>query len=138
MKTLLIKFCERSGSSAGVRCVRTCEIYMYLHRARPSCVLTNLQTTFARDYLQNNLVAFAKHNPQIEICTSLRPGKHPTVMGAYIADSDKSLSLKNMGAEQVLGSAEPVVCCEQADGDLFARYRLRQGCSISATRGRCR
>ena len=45
---------------------------------------------------------FAKANPQIEIAVSPRPNRHPFVRGWYVRDPWKTLSLKNLSAEQVV------------------------------------
>ncbi|KAL1523874.1 hypothetical protein AB1Y20_018793 [Prymnesium parvum] len=72
LKGLLIKYCKNGGSSAGIR-----------------------------EWLDTKLVPFAKDNPQIDICVSLKNNRHPHVKAAYLNDPPKSLSLKNMSAPQV-------------------------------------
>lgn len=75
-----------------------------------------------REWLDTKLVPFAKDNPQIDICVSLKNNRHPHVKAAYLNDPPKvpapqltrssacreelqcfwqSLSLKNMSAPQV-------------------------------------
>lgn len=44
---------------------------------------------------------FAEANPQIQVCVSKRPNRHPFVQGWYVRDRDKQLSLKNLSMEQV-------------------------------------
>lgn len=51
--------------------------------------------------METMLVPFARENPQLEICASLRPGQHPYVRSHYVNDGDKTLSLKNLSAQQV-------------------------------------
>eukprot|EP00962_Isochrysis_galbana_P020622 scaffold6021_cov117-Isochrysis_galbana.AAC.19 len=72
MRKLLIKYCDYGGSSAGVR-----------------------------DWIQTQLIPFGKANPHLEIIASRSPGRHPHVQARYLADGDKSLSLKNLSYKQV-------------------------------------
>mmetsp|Transcript_18709 Transcript_18709/g.52012 ORF Transcript_18709/g.52012 Transcript_18709/m.52012 type:complete len:131 (-) Transcript_18709:369-761(-) len=72
MRKLLIKYCDYGGSSAGVR-----------------------------EWIQTQLTPFAKANPHLEIIASRSPGRHPRVQARYMADGDKSLSLKNLSWKQV-------------------------------------
>lgn len=72
LKSLAIRFCTRGGSSAGLR-----------------------------DYLETMLVPFANANPQIEISVSrLAWGKHPYVRAGYLADGEKTVTLRNYSATQ--------------------------------------
>jgi large subunit ribosomal protein L43 len=73
LRSLLVEFCQSSGSSAGVR-----------------------------DYAQRFLVPFAEANPQIQIALSRRANRHPRVTGWYSNDRPKTLSLINLSAEQVV------------------------------------
>ena len=73
LRSLLIQYCNRSGSSRGVK-----------------------------DYAERFLVPFAEANPQLSIAVSMRPGKHPYVRGWYVQDRPKRLSLINLSAEQVI------------------------------------
>ena len=73
LKALSIRFCTRGGSSGGLR-----------------------------DYLERMLVPFANANPQIQISVSkLAFGRHPFVRAEYLADSEKTVSLRNYSAPQV-------------------------------------
>lgn len=72
-RSLLIQYCSRSGSSAGVR-----------------------------DFCERFLVPFAEANSQIQIAVSLVARRHPKVTGYYVRDKPKTLSLINLSAEQVI------------------------------------
>jgi len=72
MRKVMIKYCDYSGSSAGVR-----------------------------DWIQTQLTPFAKANPHLEVIVSRNPGKEPHVRARYLADGDKALSLKNLSWKQV-------------------------------------
>ena len=73
LRSLVISYCERSGSSRGVR-----------------------------EYLSNQLIPFATANPQLQIVAQQRPMRHPFVQGEYVnEDEKKKLDLKNLSAHQV-------------------------------------
>ena len=73
LRSLVISYCERSGSSRGVR-----------------------------EYLSNYLVPFATANPQMQIVAQQRKDRHPYVRGVYVTDDEKKqMSLKNLSASQV-------------------------------------
>ena len=73
LRSLVISYCERSGSSRGVR-----------------------------EYLSNHLVPFATANPQLQIVAQQREDRHPFVLGLYVTDDEKKqLSLKSLSASQV-------------------------------------
>lgn len=73
LRSLVISYCERSGSSRGVR-----------------------------EYLSNQLVPFATANPQLQLVVQKRQDRHPFVQGVYVTeDEKKKLSLKSLSAPQV-------------------------------------
>mmetsp|Transcript_4552 Transcript_4552/g.8859 ORF Transcript_4552/g.8859 Transcript_4552/m.8859 type:complete len:130 (+) Transcript_4552:39-428(+) len=73
LRSLVISYCERSGSSRGTR-----------------------------EYLSNYLVPFATANPHMQILVQQRKDRHPYVLGVYVTDDEKKqLSLKNLSASQV-------------------------------------
>jgi len=72
LNKLVVRYCEHSGSSQGVRA-----------------------------WLTNQLVPYAKANPQIQFVAFRRPAKHPVVVGEYLTDGTKSLSLKGCSWQQV-------------------------------------
>lgn len=73
LRSLVISYCEHSGSSRGVR-----------------------------EFLSNQLVPFATANPQLQIVAQLRRDRHPSVQGDYVTeDEKKKLSLKSLSAQQV-------------------------------------
>ena len=45
---------------------------------------------------------FAEANPQIQLALSVKPNRHPRVTGWYVNDGQKTLSLMNLSAEQVV------------------------------------
>ena len=57
---MVISYCERSGSSRGVR-----------------------------EYLSNQLIPFATANPQLQIVAQQRPMRHPFVHGEYVNEDEK-------------------------------------------------
>ena len=100
LKTLAITYCERGGSSGGVRCTHPpasdthAPVRAHLCPLRLCCI--------RRQYLEKMLVPFARANPQIEIVLSRLPwGKHPFVRGKYLADGNKMVSIRNYSATQV-------------------------------------
>lgn len=110
LKSLLVRFCDHGGSSAGVRCdpllARAPPRRLGSAPHRPGLRAHHLafHTTRAccRHFLEKQLVPFAEANPQIDICVSKRPNRHPFVRGWYLRDHDKQLSLKNLSMEQML------------------------------------
>ena len=73
LRSLLISYCPKGGSSRGVR-----------------------------EYAERLLVPFAEANPQIQIAWHMRPNRHPAVRGYYLQDRSKRLCLRNLSAEQVV------------------------------------
>ncbi|KAH9829136.1 putative mitochondrial ribosomal protein L43 [Teratosphaeria destructans] len=71
-------------------------------------------------FLKSTLPAFAKQNPQIEICVSPRPGKHPVVKGSYINGREKAVCVRNMQPNEILGKAELL---KAASGEKLRRER---------------
>ena len=70
---MVISYCERSGSSRGVR-----------------------------EYLSNQLIPFATANPQLQIVAQQRKMRHPSVLAEYVnEDERKKLDLKSLSAHQV-------------------------------------
>ena len=103
LKSLLIRYCEKAGSSAGVRFLTIPSRPPLPHICTPfrSCSLSLVGAAPLRDFLERRLVLFAKANPQIEICVSQRERAHPHVLAHYLEDGDKLLTLKNLSASQV-------------------------------------
>ncbi len=64
LRSLVISYCERSGSSRGVR-----------------------------EFLSNQLVPFATANPQLHIVAQQRQDRHPFVQGHYVTDDEKKKRL---------------------------------------------
>lgn len=56
-------------------------------------------------FLQNNLPAFARENPQIEIRVSPRPQKHPLIKGLYINGREKPVCVRNLDPLEILKKA---------------------------------
>jgi large subunit ribosomal protein L43 len=54
-----------------------------------------------RRFAEELLVPFAKANPQLDICISMKANKHPLIRGFYFRDPEKTLSLRNLSAQQV-------------------------------------
>ncbi|CAD0014213.1 unnamed protein product [Aureobasidium pullulans] len=55
---------------------------------------------------QNDLTAFARANPQVEITVSPRPRKHPVIKGTYINGREKAICVRNLEKEQIMKKAE--------------------------------
>mmetsp|Transcript_11348 Transcript_11348/g.27927 ORF Transcript_11348/g.27927 Transcript_11348/m.27927 type:complete len:132 (-) Transcript_11348:131-526(-) len=51
----------------------------------------------------NDLIDFAKNNPQIEITAKLRPQKLPHVVGTYVEGQEQQISIKNSTPKEILG-----------------------------------
>eukprot|EP00325_Prymnesiales_sp_UTEX-LB-985_P022003 CAMPEP_0174720606 /NCGR_PEP_ID=MMETSP1094-20130205/34029_1 /TAXON_ID=156173 /ORGANISM="Chrysochromulina brevifilum, Strain UTEX LB 985" /LENGTH=126 /DNA_ID=CAMNT_0015921119 /DNA_START=21 /DNA_END=401 /DNA_ORIENTATION=+ len=73
LRSVMIRYCEAGGSSQGVR-----------------------------QYLEKYLVPFAEANSQIEIAVCQQANRHPIIRGWYMRDPSKTLSLRNLSAEQVV------------------------------------
>ena len=77
-RSLVISYCERSGSSRGVR-----------------------------EYLSNQLIPFATANPQLQIVAQQRKMRHPFVQAEYVnEDERKKLDLKSLSAHQVAAQVQ--------------------------------
>ena len=73
LRELVISYCERSGSSRGVR-----------------------------EFLHTRLIPFASENPQLQIVAKQRRDRHPYALGIYVTEGErKQLDLKNLSAHQV-------------------------------------
>ena len=78
LRSLVISYCERSGSSRGVR-----------------------------EYLSNQLIPFATANPQLQIVAQQRKMRHPFVQAEYVnEDERKKLDLKSLSAHQVAAQVQ--------------------------------
>lgn len=71
-------------------------------------------------YLANNLVDFAKQNPQIEIHVSPRPRKHPVIKGHYINGAIKPICVRKMEPDQI---AEKANLLKEASGEKLKRTK---------------
>ncbi|KAI6245835.1 54S ribosomal protein L51, mitochondrial [Erysiphe necator] len=58
------------------------------------------------NFLKHNLSKFAVANPQIEICISPRPNRHPVLIGHYINGRQKAICVRNMAEGQILQKVE--------------------------------
>lgn len=57
-------------------------------------------------FLTNLLPSFAASHPQIEMCVSPRPRKHPVIKGTYINGREKVICVRNLEMKQILKKAE--------------------------------
>ncbi|KAI9228386.1 MAG: thioredoxin-like protein [Piptocephalis tieghemiana] len=71
-RKMVFHYCERSGSSAGMR-----------------------------DYLTRQLVPFARSLPQVEVVVSPRPSKHPCIRGFYLNGQEKTVCVRGKTATEV-------------------------------------
>ncbi|KAL1920741.1 mitochondrial 54S ribosomal protein mL43 [Calcarisporiella thermophila] len=71
-RKMVFHYCERSGSSRGMI-----------------------------DYLKQNLIQFARENPQIEIMVHPRPSHHPVIRGLYLNGRDKVICVRNMSPSEI-------------------------------------
>lgn len=53
------------------------------------------------EYIDKNIVQFAKDNPGIAIYVMERSGKHPTITGHFIGGNSKEVEVKNMTPEKI-------------------------------------
>ena len=75
---------------------------MCVRLSLPARWLAPYHLFLCRQYLDEHLVELAKANPQIEIAVSVKDGRHPWVRGYYLRDRDKTLSLRNLSASQII------------------------------------
>ncbi|KAJ5312597.1 hypothetical protein PENANT_c007G06114 [Penicillium antarcticum] len=71
-------------------------------------------------FLQNNLKAFARQNPQIEIRVSPRPQKHPLIKGLYINGREKPVCVRNLEPSEILKKANLL---KEASGEKLKRTK---------------
>ncbi|OKL57861.1 hypothetical protein UA08_06587 [Talaromyces atroroseus] len=69
-------------------------------------------------FLKEELPAFAKANPQIEIRVSPRPQKHPVIKGHYINGRIKAVCVRNFKSEDIL---QKVKYLREASGEKVKR-----------------
>eukprot|EP00794_Sanderia_malayensis_P005631 gene5631-6327_t len=72
LKRLTLNYCQRSGSSRGIR-----------------------------EYLEKEVISFAEKNPSISIYISERKTRHPRLVANYLNEQSKVISVKNMEVEEI-------------------------------------
>lgn len=72
LKELVIRYSDYDGSSRGVR-----------------------------DWMNKNLLTFAKGNPDLQIRTELKRCKHPLLRGEYLNGNSKTICVKNLAPEVI-------------------------------------
>ncbi len=72
MKELVIRYSDYDGSSRGIR-----------------------------DWMNKNLLNFAKGNPDLQIRTEIKRAKHPVVRGEYMNGNSKTVCVKNLAPENI-------------------------------------
>lgn len=60
---------------------------------------------FTSAFIKSHLHQFAKENPGIEITVSVRPNRHPVIIGAYINGRIKPICVRNMEPNEILQKA---------------------------------
>ncbi|KAI7898835.1 thioredoxin-like protein [Cokeromyces recurvatus] len=58
------------------------------------------------EYIRNDLVKFAKENPQIEIVVQPRPAHHPIIRGLYLNGRDKVICTRNLTPKEIKTKVE--------------------------------
>eukprot|EP00897_Mesotaenium_endlicherianum_P008808 jgi/Mesen1/7956/ME000422S07113 len=76
LRKLVINLCDFSGSSRG-----------------------------AREFVDKVLPALQSSNPQLEISTQIRRGRHPHLHGFYANKNERVVDVKNKSAEEVMEQA---------------------------------
>lgn len=76
--------------------------------------------TFSSSFLKEDLPAFARANPQIEIRIFPRPAKHPLVRGHFINGNEKAISVRNFKPDEIM---EKVNLLKQASGEKLKRQK---------------
>lgn len=71
-------------------------------------------------FLKNNLAAFARQNPSIEISVSPRPGRHPVIKAAYINGRERAICVRNLMPNAIAQKAELL---KNANGEKLRRER---------------
>jgi large subunit ribosomal protein L43 len=78
LQTLSLRYCAHSGSSRGLRYLFVMLCYV---RIKPT-YLTGF--CVCREVLQSQeLIDFAVNNPQLQIDSQIRAGRHPTLVAEY-------------------------------------------------------
>ena len=70
------------------------------------------------DFIRNQLPAFARQNPSIEISVSPRPGRHPVVIGHYMNGRIKPICVRKLDQLQILNK---VSLLKEASGEKLKR-----------------
>lgn len=55
----------------------------------------------ARTWMQQNLLTFAKSNPELKITAEVKRSKHPCVTGRYLNGNVKTIGIKNLNPLEV-------------------------------------
>ncbi|KAM7440505.1 39S ribosomal protein L43 [Porites harrisoni] len=72
LQRLVLNYCQRGGSSRGIR-----------------------------EYIDKNVVEFAKNNPEVTIYVRERNGKHPRIVANFINGNSKIVEVKNKTPEEI-------------------------------------
>lgn len=110
-KRLDFSYCDWAGSSKGMLYVSKT---IFQSTKNPSLILSSSA------FLKEDLPAFARANPQIEIRVFPRPTKHPFVRGHFINGNEKAISVRNFKPDEIL---EKVNLLKQASGEKSKRQK---------------
>ncbi|XP_073236229.1 large ribosomal subunit protein mL43-like [Porites lutea] len=72
LQRLVLNYCQRGGSSRGIR-----------------------------EYIDKNVVEFAKNNPEVTVYVRERNGKHPRIVANFINGNSKIVEVKNKTPEEI-------------------------------------
>ncbi|CRG84442.1 54S ribosomal protein L51, mitochondrial [Talaromyces islandicus] len=71
-------------------------------------------------FLKEELPAFARANPQIELRVAPRPNKHPVIKGHYINGGIKAVCVRNFESKDILDKVEYF---KQSSGEKLKKQR---------------
>eukprot|EP00252_Welwitschia_mirabilis_P010999 TRINITY_DN2474_c0_g1_i1.p1 TRINITY_DN2474_c0_g1~~TRINITY_DN2474_c0_g1_i1.p1 ORF type:complete len:136 (-),score=16.14 TRINITY_DN2474_c0_g1_i1:191-598(-) len=75
-----------------------------------------------REFVKTHLPAFRQHNPQAEIKTALKPGRHPLLIGFYRDNKVQRVDVRNMDPDEIL---EKAISLRNSLGNTPARLKHR-------------
>ncbi|ORY03175.1 hypothetical protein K493DRAFT_207313 [Basidiobolus meristosporus CBS 931.73] len=102
-RKLVFHYCERGGSSRGVI-----------------------------DFFKNDIIEFAKKNPQIEVVVQPRPAKHPCIRGFYMNGKSKVICVRNFDRKGVM---EQVQLLRDTSGQKVGLFKKRVISDTPSVRG---
>ncbi|KAJ5101947.1 54S ribosomal protein L51 [Penicillium alfredii] len=84
------------------------------------------------EFLRQNLPAFAREHPQIEIRVAPRPRKHPIIRGHFVNGKDKTICVRNLEPSDIL---KQTLLLKDASGEKLKRTKKPVTSTNDSVRG---